>query len=113
NHGDMDGFVNELIHHSPIPCGNADQRFQTRCQQYLGPKLQPDVMSYHTRGEIPNYWCYADHFVLDDRMFAPVDSWTLPSHTFMVSGWAAWCDDPSDAMTCTSDVLMERAQAIQ
>ena len=38
------------------------------------PKKQPDVISYHTREEIPNYWAYAKHYVLQDRMFAPADS---------------------------------------
>lgn len=30
-------------------------------------------------GRDPNYWAYADRFVLQDRMFAPADSWTLPA----------------------------------
>ena len=48
-------------------------------------------MSYHTRNEIPNYWAYARNFVLQDRLFAPVDSWTLPSHLFLMSAWSAYC----------------------
>jgi phospholipase C len=36
-------------------------------------------------------------------MFAPVDSWTLPSHLFLVSGWSASCTDPHDPMSCTSN----------
>jgi len=34
--------------------------------------------------------------VLQDRMFAPADSWTLPAHLFLVSGWSALCTDPND-----------------
>jgi phospholipase C len=41
-------------------------------------------MSTLTRQQIPNYWDYADHFTLEDHLFAPVDSWTLPSHLFLV-----------------------------
>ena len=62
-----------------------------RARKYLGPQGQPDVMSYHTAKEIPNYWRYAKKFVLQDRMFAPADSWTLPAHLFLVSAWAAHC----------------------
>ena len=32
-----------------------------------------DVMGYHDAREIPNYWRYAHDFVLQDRMFAPVE----------------------------------------
>jgi len=38
----------------------------------------PDVMGYHTSAEIPNYWTYAKDFTLDDHMFEPVASWSLP-----------------------------------
>ena len=51
-------------------------------------------MRYHTAQEIPNYWAYAEHFVLQDHMFAPADSWTLPAHLFLCSGWSATCSDP-------------------
>ncbi len=60
-------------------------------------------MSWHDDREIPNYWTYAREFVLQDRMFAPADSWTLPAHLFLVSGWSASCSDPRDPMSCTSD----------
>jgi len=58
-----------------------------------------------TPGEIPNYWAYAEHFVLQDHMFAPSDSWTLPSHLFLVSAWAAACAAPDKPMSCRSDLL--------
>ena len=81
NGGNMDGFIRTAVD-SPIYC--PDHRGDPACASYLGPQGQPDVMSYHTRKEIPNYWAYADHFVLQDRMFAPADSWTLPAHLFLV-----------------------------
>ena len=56
------------------------ERTDPECAPFLGPDLQPDVLSYVTRSKIPNYWAYADEYVLQDRMFAPTDGWTLPAH---------------------------------
>jgi phospholipase C len=44
----------------------------------------PDVMGYHTESDIPNYWTYAKDFVLQDHMFEPNASWSLPAHLFLV-----------------------------
>jgi phospholipase C len=60
----------------------------------------PDVMGYHDDHEIPNYWAYAKNFVLQDRMFEPNSSWSLPSHLFMVSAWSAKCSTAGDPMSC-------------
>ena len=49
-----------------------------------------DVMGYHDGNEIPNYWRYARDYVLQDRLFEPNASWSLPQHLFMVSEWSAW-----------------------
>ena len=46
-------------------------------------------MGYHDAREIPNYWAYAQNFVLDDHMFEPNRSWSLPAHLYMVSAWSA------------------------
>ena len=110
NGGRMDGFVRAVVE-SPIYC--ADNRDDPGCEQFLGPQGQPDVMSYHTRREIPNYWAYADHFVLQDHMFAPADSWTLPAHLFLVSAWAARCEDPRDPMSCESNLELPEEANIQ
>jgi phospholipase C len=59
----------------------------------------PDVMGYHNRREIPNYWEYADEFVLQDHMFEPIGSWSQPSHLYMVSAWCAKCAS-EDPMSC-------------
>ena len=101
--GKMDGFVRTVID-SPLYC--ADHRSDPKCAAYLGPQGQPDVMSYHTAKEIPNYWRYAKEFVLQDHMFAPADSWTLPAHLFLVSAWAAHCTDPRDPMSCDSNLYL-------
>jgi phospholipase C len=58
------------------------------------------VMGYHTARELPNYWAYARNFVLQDRMFEPIRSWSLPAHLYMVSEWAASCATIGDAMSC-------------
>ena len=110
NGGRMDGFVQTVVD-SPIHC--ADHRDDPACADYLGPKGQPDVMSYHTRKEIPNYWAYADHFVLQDHMFAPADSWTLPAHLFLVSAWAARCENARDPMSCTSNLELAEEAEVQ
>jgi phospholipase C len=60
----------------------------------------PDVMGWHDAREIPNYWAYAENFVLQDKMFEPNASWSLPSHLFMVSAWSAECTRPGDAASC-------------
>ena len=54
-------------------------------------------MGYHDAREIPNYWAYANEFVLQDHMFEPNASWSLPEHLVQVSEWSAHCtkhDDP-------------------
>jgi phospholipase C len=62
----------------------------------------PDVMGYHTGRDIPNYWRYAHDFVLQDHMFEPAKSWSVPAHLFLVSEWAAKCSDPYNAFSCRS-----------
>jgi phospholipase C len=59
-----------------------------------------DVMGYHDAREIPNYWTYAQDFVLQDHMFEPNASWSLPQHLFMVSEWSAKCAKAGDPMSC-------------
>jgi phospholipase C len=85
-------------------CATVEHRFTAACRDVLGPELQPDVLSYHTAETIPNYWAYAERYVLQDHMFAPTDSWTLPAHLFLVSAWSAFCPDTSDPMSCVSDL---------
>lgn len=102
DHGRMDGAIRALdiignacrFNPDQIPCRKAKP----------GPTDQPDVMGYHTDHEIPNYWAYAHAYTLQDRMFAPSDSWTLPSHLYLVSAWSASCRHPADPMTCHSDL---------
>ncbi len=68
-----------------------------------------DAMGYHTGADIPNYWRYARDFVLQDRMFEPVTSWSMPAHLYMVSEWDAICSNPYDAFSCTNTLGNDNA----
>jgi phospholipase C len=94
--GQMDGFIKQR-NRARNSCTNPDD---PACAG-AGP---PDVMGYHTAKEIPNYWIYAKDFVLQDHMFEPVKSWSLPDHLFMVSAWSAKCRTRS-AMSCVNDIV--------
>ena len=99
NGGKMDGFIRAM---SPGTHCWTDPAL-AGCTGEVGPQGQPDTLSYMNAKDIPNYWSYARHFVLQDHMFAPTDSSSLPSHLFMVSGWSAYCSDPKVAATCQND----------
>ncbi|HWX74499.1 MAG TPA: alkaline phosphatase family protein, partial [Solirubrobacteraceae bacterium] len=91
--GAMKGFVEEAQKPGITPCKIPNDPV---CQI----PGETDVMGYHDAGEIPNYWAYAKNFVLQDRMFQPNRSWSLPQHLFMVSGWSALCTITNDPMSC-------------
>ncbi|HXW93909.1 MAG TPA: alkaline phosphatase family protein [Terriglobales bacterium] len=61
-----------------------------------------DAMGYHDGREIPNYWAYARTFVLQDHMFEPNASWSLPEHLFQVSAWSAFCTEHNRPESCTN-----------
>ena len=60
----------------------------------------PDVMGYHDYHQIPNYWSYARHYVLQDHFFTSDNGWSLPDHEALVSGWSALCTSTTDPMSC-------------
>jgi phospholipase C len=95
--GKMDGFIAQRAL-AKKTCLNPDD---PAC--YLGSSGPPDVMGYHTAAEIPNYWAYAKDFVLDDHMFEPVKSWSLPDHLYLVSAWSAKCANASPS-SCVNDI---------
>jgi phospholipase C len=91
NGGKMNGFISQA---------------ETAGRCTSGHKCVADeVMGYHTGSDIPNYWAYAKNFVLNERMFEPVGSWSFTSHLFMVSAWAADCPNPSNPMSCKSSSM--------
>ena len=69
--------------------------------------------SYLDRDGIPNYWAYADRFVLADHFFTSMVGPTLPEHLYTVAAQANWivdnkstadtpgsyCDDSSEYAT--------------
>jgi phospholipase C len=48
---------------------------------------------YHDRDTLPNYWAYADRFVLADRFFTSMYGPTLPEHLYTVAAQANWIVD--------------------
>lgn len=93
--GKMDGFVRQ----ADLPAGRACGAPAPVCN----PRAPEDVMGYHDAREIPNYWRWAHDFTLDDHMFQPNASWSLPAHLFMVSGWSARCSRLNDPSSCVND----------
>jgi phospholipase C len=95
DHGRMDGFL-RAARTAFKNCKNIDN---PACSNRLGT----DVLGYHTKSDIPNYWTYARDFALQDHMFEPIHSWSLPAHLWQVSEWAANCtsDKPS---SCTNAI---------
>jgi phospholipase C len=97
--GKMDGFISQAAN-AKKGCG-AD--VSTVDNPECSNSATPDVMGYHTAAEIPNYWTYAKDFTLDDHMFEPVASWSLPDHLYLVSGWSAKCSSPAPS-SCKNDI---------
>ncbi|HEY1640288.1 MAG TPA: alkaline phosphatase family protein [Streptosporangiaceae bacterium] len=93
--GKMDGFIRQR-RYARKTCADPDD-------PACSPGVVPDVMGYHTGAEIPDYWAYARDFALDDHMFEPVRSWSLPDHLYMVSAWSARCRNRSP-MSCVNDI---------
>jgi phospholipase C len=105
--GRMDGFVGQV------------SAARTNCIDPTNPACStgatPDVLGYHTAGDIPNYWAYAQHFVLQDHMFEPNASWSLPAHLFLVSEWSARCrqhDNPSSCVNALQNPDGARGDAV-
>jgi phospholipase C len=96
--GKMDGFVKALAENTTRTCFNVNQ---PNCIQ----SGTPDVLGYHDAREIPNYWTYAEDFVLQDHMFESAISWSLPVHLFLVSEWSARCSTRNDPESCHNDVV--------
>ena len=92
--GKMGGFVAQA------------ERGRRGCANLTNPACtngaQTDVMGWKDARDIPNYWTYAQDFVLQDKMFEPNASWSLPEHLFLVSEWAARCASASHPMSCVN-----------
>src|SRR6184192_3488905 len=93
--GKMDGFVRRAESAKVKGCKKNPNN--PICSQRA---TNPDVMGYHDGSDIPNYWAYARNFVLQDHMYEPNASWSLPAHLFMVSEWSARCTQLGNPMSC-------------
>ena len=98
NSGKMDGFIGQAEKGKK---GCADPNDPNCTNSKLG---MIDVMGYHVQSDIPNYWAYAQHFVLQDHMYESIASWSFPSHLALVSGWSATCSNPNDPLSCDGAV---------
>lgn len=90
--GKMDGFIAQA-EGSQVGC-------QATHNPNCGAEGSQGVMGYHDARDIPNYWTLAQEFVLQDHMFEPNSSWSLPQHLFMVSEWSARCRNAGNPMSC-------------
>ncbi len=95
--GGMNGFIRSVLYGQSLVCSGQND---PKCTLL---KVN-DVMGYHDDREIPNYWAYAKAFALQDHMFEPVASYSLPDHLYMVSAWSASCTPPSDPTQCVTDL---------
>jgi phospholipase C len=96
--GKMDGFVGQAEKGQGCTSTNPNC---SPCTTSSTSKCV-DVMGYHDAREIPNYWRYAKDFVLQDHMFEPNASWSLPEHLFQVSEWSAFCTNPMNPFSCSN-----------
>lgn len=59
---------------------------QGKMDGFVAGEDSPLTMGYYDRSNIPNYWAYADHFVLDDNFFSSLMGPSLPNHLYIASG---------------------------
>jgi phospholipase C/PKD repeat protein len=94
NGGLMNGFISTYedacTHQHGTSCNGAG-------------RTVPDLMGYKLRADIPNYWAYADNYVLQDHLFEPLGSWSQPAHLALVSGWSALCYTAGDPLSCRNE----------
>ena len=100
NDGKMNGF-NHM--NGPIPQSENADLYGADMSNY----------SYLDRDGVPNYWAYADRFVLADHFFTPMYGPTLPEHLYAVAAQSNfivdnksttdhegnYCDDPTENAT--------------
>ena len=96
DNGKMNGFV--------IQAETAGKGCSNIANPVCPTSANPDVMGYHDGRDLPNYWAYARAFVLQDHMFAPDASWSLPAHLYEVSAWSAYCTRHDDPKSCKNEV---------
>ncbi|MFN2594887.1 MAG: phospholipase C [Actinomycetota bacterium] len=82
--------------------------------------------SAFTRKGMPNYWSYADHYVLGDRMFTSMYGPTFPEHLYTIAGYAddvtgnkleadhpnGYCADPTETVYHFTDITKHDSKVI-
>ncbi len=96
--GSMGGFIGQA--ETGMRCGGVNPNCVPCNSTNLAKCV--DVMGYHDGQDIPNYWTYAQNFVLQDHMFAPTTGYSLPAHLYEVSGWSAKCTNAYAPESCVS-----------
>ncbi len=103
--GKMNGFIGEAEKGSKCSSTEPDC---SPCTENESSAKCIDVMGYHDAREIPNYWTYAENFVLQDNLYELTSSWSWPEHLFMVSGWSATCEEDGkwseNPLSCASAI---------
>ena len=107
SHGDAvrdvaGGRMNGFVRSARLALASSCRRFPKAPACRSANDIGRDVMGYHDGREIPNYWTYARKFVLQDHMFEPNSSWSLPAHLFLVSGWSARCGRRGKPQSCAN-----------
>jgi phospholipase C len=94
--GKMDGFIGQA------EAGKNCQTVNPQCSPCTSQTQANciDVMGYHDGADLPNYWTYARDYVLQDHIYEPNASWSLPEHLYQVSEWSAYCTDPNNPYSC-------------
>jgi phospholipase C len=95
NGGRMDGFLHALA--------GARRRCLTPGDPACAQQDGIEVMGYHDRRELYNYWRYARDYVLQDHLFEAVASWSLPQHLYLVSEWSARCAVLGNPQSCVNE----------
>jgi len=83
-HGDIDnGLMDGFLTQSFLGISTNDCKPPApNCTPGTDPR---DVMGWHDFNQLPNYWSYANLYVLQDRMFESVASYSLPAHLYMLA----------------------------
>jgi phospholipase C len=110
NGGRMDGFIERA------EAGNQCTGTNPDCSPCSGQgRTCSEVMAYHDAREIPNYWAYAQTYVLQDRMYQSELSASEHEHNAMVSEWNAKCPkgdvNPMDCVDYPEGMFAGRPRA--
>ena len=99
----MDGFVYaQATAVSGCVIARGQKVIPQYCNQSPAGVARHDAVGYHTDAEIPNYWSYARHFVLQDQMYEGVRGFSTDAHLDLTSEWSANCKTKGVLSTCRS-----------